>query len=108
MRRGALSLQRNAMEFAVHLTVLDECSAVTAFTAQDHAAVAIFHRAIAHDDVFRRHVDAIIVAAGLDRDAIVAASNKQFRSTSATRVAAVVIRRGKFAHRTVTLLQSTG
>ena len=72
----ALEAERAVEVGAVHGAIFDEDVAAAAgdFATDDHAAVAVFHGAAAHDDVFRGHVDAaaVAVAAGFDRDAIVA------------------------------------
>ena len=61
---------------AVHAAVLDVEVAVAAgdFAAYHHASVAVLHQAVAHDDVFAGDVPAasVLIAAGLDGDAVVA------------------------------------
>ena len=60
----------------VHLAVLDEDIAAIAgdLAPDDHAAVAVLHRAAADDKVLRGdgHATPVVVAAGLDGDAVVA------------------------------------
>ena len=63
----------------------------------DDAAVAVLHRAVADDDVLDRHVHApaVVVAAGLERDAVVAGvegAALDQHVAARLRIAAVVVR----------------
>src|SRR5204863_1391747 len=94
-----LEAQAALQNRAVELAVLGEdvARAAADFTADGDAAVAGAHAAAADDDVFHRHVDAaaVGVAAGLQRDAVVAGLEQAvFDQHAAARlgIAAVVIR----------------
>src|SRR5579871_4589876 len=71
-----LEAQRLVEVRAIQVTVLRKhvADAARHFTADGERAMAVFHGAVADDDVFtgHRHAPAIPVAAGFDRDAIVA------------------------------------
>ena len=61
---------------AVHQTVFskDIAGAAGNFAADNHAAMAVFHGAVADNDIFRGDIDtaSVSVTAGLDGDAVVA------------------------------------
>src|SRR5262249_47540992 len=66
----------------VHPAAIDEDVARTAgnFAADGHAAVSILHDAVTDDDILYRRCKppAIVVAAGLERDAIIAGVERTF------------------------------